>query len=111
MYLAHLALNNFRNYRRLELAPTPGVALIAGANAQGKTNLLESIYLLATTRAARGLRRGRADPLGRGRRWIERRPNQRSGGARTGAGNGRIVIVGRDEAPVRAAPSNTPVSD
>ena len=54
MYLARLALNNFRNYRRLELAPARGVTLIAGTNAQGKTNLLEAIYLLATTRPARG---------------------------------------------------------
>ncbi|MHB8575460.1 MAG: DNA replication/repair protein RecF [Dehalococcoidia bacterium] len=54
MYLARLALNNFRNYRRLDLAPVRGVTLITGANAQGKTNLLEAVYLLATTRPARG---------------------------------------------------------
>ncbi len=54
MHLAHLSLNNFRNYRRLELEPAKGITLVSGANAQGKTNLLESIYLLATTRAARG---------------------------------------------------------
>src|SRR5205823_14293103 len=54
MYLAQLTLNNFRNYRRLDLAPAAGVTLVVGANAQGKTNLLEAIYLLATTRPARG---------------------------------------------------------
>src|SRR5437764_7483870 len=54
MYLAHLGLHNFRNYARLDLATGPGVFLVQGANAQGKTNLLEAIYLLATTRPARG---------------------------------------------------------
>jgi len=54
MYLARLRLSNFRNYARLDFAPKPGVTLIHGQNAQGKSNLLEAIYLLATTRPARG---------------------------------------------------------
>lgn len=51
MYLDHLSLTNFRSYRRLELALSPGPTLLYGANAQGKTNLLEAIYYLATTRS------------------------------------------------------------
>lgn len=51
MYLDHLSLTNFRSYRRLELALAPGPTLLYGANAQGKTNLLEAIYYLATTRS------------------------------------------------------------
>jgi DNA replication and repair protein RecF len=51
MYLSHLSLTNFRNYVRLELDLSPGIILFQGNNAQGKTNLLESIYYLATTRS------------------------------------------------------------
>ncbi len=48
MYLKHLSLANFRNYVRLELDFPPGIILVQGENAQGKTNLLEAIYYLAT---------------------------------------------------------------
>jgi DNA replication and repair protein RecF len=48
VYLKHLSLANFRNYVRLELEFSPGIILIQGENAQGKTNLLEAIYYLAT---------------------------------------------------------------
>ncbi len=51
MYLDQLSITNFRNYRRLELSLPPGPTLLYGANAQGKTNLLEAIYYLATTRS------------------------------------------------------------
>lgn len=51
MYVTHLSLTNFRNYGRLELNLNPGVTLLHGANAQGKTNLLEAIFYLATTRS------------------------------------------------------------
>lgn len=51
MFVKHLSLTNFRNYGRLDLALTPGVTLLHGANAQGKTNLLEALYYMATTRS------------------------------------------------------------
>ena len=51
MYLRHLSLTNFRNYVRLELDLPSGIILIQGENAQGKTNLLEAIYYLATARS------------------------------------------------------------
>ena len=54
MYLAHLALTNFRTFRRLELDLPPGLHLITSANALGKTNLLEAIAMLATARSVRG---------------------------------------------------------
>lgn len=47
MYLEKLELNNFRNYRGLTWECDPGVNIIAGANAQGKTNLLEAVYFLS----------------------------------------------------------------
>jgi DNA replication and repair protein RecF len=49
MYLAHLTLNDFRNYRHLDLALNPGLFLFSGENAQGKTNLLEAVAMLATS--------------------------------------------------------------
>ncbi len=47
MQLEHLSLTNFRNFVRLEADFAPGVTLIVGANAQGKTSLLEAIHYLA----------------------------------------------------------------
>ena len=51
MRLTHLTLHNFRNYVRLDLDLPPGVTVLLGHNAQGKTNLLEAIYYLATSRS------------------------------------------------------------
>ena len=51
MYLERLILTNYRNYIRLDLELPPGVVLIYGDNAQGKTNLLEAVYVLATSRS------------------------------------------------------------
>src|SRR2546421_149614 len=48
MYLSHLSLNEFRNYRHLDLSLGRGLFLFYGENAQGKTNLLEGIGMLAT---------------------------------------------------------------
>ena len=55
MQLARLRLRDFRNYARLDAEFPPGFHLILGENAQGKTNLLEAIYLLATLRSFRGV--------------------------------------------------------
>jgi DNA replication and repair protein RecF len=48
MYIRYLSLTNFRNYTRLEATLPERPLLLYGANAQGKTSLLEAIYLLAT---------------------------------------------------------------
>src|SRR5437870_3493649 len=53
MYCNHLSLDEFRNYRRLDLELSPGVTVLQGDNASGKTSLLEAMYLLATTRSPR----------------------------------------------------------
>ncbi|MEA2639219.1 MAG: replication and repair protein RecF [Chloroflexota bacterium] len=53
MYLRSLQLTNYRNFRRFALTLSDGPTVIQGANAQGKTNLLEAIELLATTKSAR----------------------------------------------------------
>lgn len=54
MHVARLRLRNFRNYRRLDVEFGPGFHLLIGGNAQGKTNLLEAVYLLAALRSFRG---------------------------------------------------------
>ncbi len=48
MKITHLSLTNFRNYSRLELDFSEKIALFVGANAQGKTSILEAIYYIAT---------------------------------------------------------------
>jgi DNA replication and repair protein RecF len=47
MYLRHLSLTNFRNFTRLDIDLPQRVVLLTGANAQGKTSVLEAIYFLA----------------------------------------------------------------
>lgn len=56
MHLAHLALTNFRTFRQLELDLQPGLHVLTSGNAFGKTNFLEGITLLATTRSFRAAR-------------------------------------------------------
>jgi DNA replication and repair protein RecF len=48
MYLSSLSLSYFRNYAQLDLPLVPGLSLFHGDNAQGKTNLLEAVTMLAT---------------------------------------------------------------
>jgi DNA replication and repair protein RecF len=55
MHLAQLRLRDFRNYARLDIDFPPGFHLLLGNNAQGKTNILEAIYLVATLRSFRGV--------------------------------------------------------
>lgn len=53
MRLRLLQLFDYRNFHRLSLSLLPGPNVLLGANAQGKTNLLEAIYLLATMKELR----------------------------------------------------------
>jgi DNA replication and repair protein RecF len=54
--LARLTLVDFRNYSELELEPAPGLNVFVGANAQGKSNLLEGIAMLGTGKSFRTAR-------------------------------------------------------
>lgn len=45
MFVRSLALKGFRNYDQLELTLDPGINLFVGDNAQGKTNIIEAIYI------------------------------------------------------------------
>lgn len=51
--LRRLWLRAFRNYERAELDLAPGITVLVGPNAQGKSNLLEAVYLVATGRSHR----------------------------------------------------------
>ena len=53
MHLCELSLRDFRNYEELRFTAEPGVNLIVGDNAQGKTNLLESIVYLGSGKSWR----------------------------------------------------------
>jgi len=53
MWLRQISLTNFRNYARQDLELPRGLSLVLGENAQGKSNLLEAVFLLATTRSQR----------------------------------------------------------
>lgn len=53
MNVRSLCLRNFRNYKSTEITFSPGINYIFGENAQGKTNLLESLYVLALGRSFR----------------------------------------------------------
>ena len=55
MYLKRISLRNFRNYSSLKISFNKGINIIYGNNAQGKTNLLESIYVLALTNTFRNV--------------------------------------------------------
>lgn len=53
MHVSHLRLTNFRNYRALDAALPPGLVLLVGENGQGKTNLLEALFYLSTSKSPR----------------------------------------------------------
>lgn len=54
MYIKSLDLKNFRNYRSLSLELDQGTNILYGDNAQGKTNILEAIYIAGTTKSHKG---------------------------------------------------------
>jgi len=54
LWLEHLELRDFRNYSSSTIEASIGVNLVCGANAQGKTSLLEAVSLLSTGRLLRG---------------------------------------------------------
>ena len=53
MYIKKVNLNNFRNYKELDIELGEGVNIFYGQNAQGKTNIIESIYMASTGKSHR----------------------------------------------------------
>lgn len=54
MFIESVELKNYRNYQQLSLAFDKGTNIFFGDNAQGKTNILEAVYLCGTTKSHRG---------------------------------------------------------
>jgi DNA replication and repair protein RecF len=54
VFVESLALENYRNYEHLSIQLSPGINIFYGDNAQGKTNILEALYMCATTKSHRG---------------------------------------------------------
>lgn len=54
MYIESLELKNFRNYKNLSMKLDKGTNILYGDNAQGKTNILEAIYIGGTTKSHKG---------------------------------------------------------
>lgn len=53
MVIKSLELKNYRNYESLSIEPSPGTNIFYGDNAQGKTNILEAVYVCSTTKSHR----------------------------------------------------------
>ena len=53
MNIGLLSLTNFRNYEKVEFRPSEGLNVLFGLNAQGKSAMLEAVYLLATSKSHR----------------------------------------------------------
>ncbi|MGO4186024.1 AAA family ATPase, partial [Paenibacillus sp. TAF43_2] len=53
MFLTSIQLQNYRNYSEIDLQTPNKVNIFLGQNAQGKTNLLEAIFVLALTKSHR----------------------------------------------------------
>ncbi len=56
MRVRQLRIRNFRNYEQAQIEPGAGLNVLVGANAQGKTNLLEALYYASTFRPLRPVR-------------------------------------------------------
>ena len=54
MIIESVELQNYRNYKNLHIDFDPGTNVLYGDNAQGKTNILEAVYVCATTKSHRG---------------------------------------------------------
>lgn len=54
MYIESIELKNYRNYETLSMQFDKGTNILFGDNAQGKTNILEAVYLCGTTKSHRG---------------------------------------------------------
>lgn len=53
MYIERLALTDYRNYESLDLSFSPQINVLIGENAQGKTNIMEAIYVLSMAKSHR----------------------------------------------------------
>lgn len=65
MFVKKIELKDYRNYDLLSLDFGQGTNIFHGNNAQGKTNLLEAIYLCATSKAINWIKTRKSSNLAR----------------------------------------------
>ena len=75
MYLKDLKLWNFRSYEQLDLSFSEGITILTGENGQGKTNVIEAVYLLCTGKSHRTAREN--DMIMQERTWARIRGESR----------------------------------
>ena len=101
MHLTRVQLTNFRSWTELQLELTPGVSLVSGANAAGKSNLVEALYMLAALRSTRAQTEGELI------RWSAHDPQvMRVAGVALRGGDPvdvEISLAAREGAPVSTA--------
>lgn len=81
MIVKSIELESYRNYESLDMSFSPGVNIIYGDNAQGKTNILEAIYFGCTTKSQRGSKESEIIRFGNDeahlRLYVERKREER----------------------------------
>ena len=80
MYITRFRCDSFRNIEAQEFLPDPGVNVICGKNAQGKTNLIEAIWLFTGEKSFRGAKDGDYLPLALPQKRVSMRLSFESGG-------------------------------
>lgn len=99
MRLRVLEIHDFRNIARASLEPSSRSTVLLGANAQGKTNLLEAVYLLVTLRPLRAVRLAELVRWGAERARVEARVEVAGGERRlsveVGAGGRSAAVDGK----------------
>lgn len=73
MKLLSLRLHQFRNLKEVELLPSSHATVVVGPNGQGKTNLLEGLYFLATLKPLRAQRLSELVAFGAEAAWVSGR--------------------------------------
>lgn len=102
--IERLRLRQFRNYAELELEPASGMNVLVGANAQGKSNLLEAVYLLSTTKSFRASRDSEAIRAGDSEAEVAATVRRSDGGSADvaitlGAGERKLARINGARAP------------
>lgn len=105
MHIRRLRLSDFRNYAWAELSPARGVTVLHGANAQGKTNLIEAVYLCCVGRSHRTRRDAELIRWGASAAQVaievERREGVEDVSVRIGTEEGRRKQIRVNESPVQ----------
>jgi DNA replication and repair protein RecF len=108
LILAHITTQNFRNLAEAETALHPRTNILVGRNGQGKTNFLEAIYFLATTksfrttRAASMTRHGAASVFVSGAVEREQLEKTLSVGLETGEAKRRVLMINGEKVTLAA---------